>query len=908
MTYSQYNDIPITGYSEAILNRVDNNSNSSNAESSSYPNKFDLFVNKENSSVGSFSVTETHTLTQLAGTTLYLDHRPSVNYTGGISTFVISDGGVIDTALTDIAYGTVQFTTLPSSDTFTVTYSAAPDKVQDSHLNSIQNTLMNVQRTVGLKQANGNNGTGLITLPIVIAYDPGSLTEHQLLQDLIPNIVLPAHLSSDFQISSTDVVGVPGYGAGITIWIGQPSALTRDDVWIDADNFTVATTNGSAGAPGGTYRIGLTTGDSVAMSGTLCVASQTDIGLLGGARGDFTMYVPGGGATSFYNTAALRVHGGIWYGSGMSGNGAITFVTSTGEAVDVQGNLIATTLDVNSTANFDGTAQFHNYVSIDHPGQLITNNDVAFNLKPNGTATKIDNLDPSYAAHLVGYIPAAGEIVQSVRHPINSTVSNVYLSGAKQHPVYGFWMYPIVGGWTFTGNVKYEAAAISGNQNILLVDTSMTALGAPTGPGVGSTPNLGGGTANTGFYCTGLFNPGDTFIEIKSASDQDAYSYPIYYHQPFYNGSIVTGLNLYVNADDSALQSSVAGKQYRIYQPGNVPMGHMGTGWFGAVSQPVVSVGTASSADYPYGVLSFNTDRPWLGGNYVTNNSIQYKRTATAGATIVAIGDALKKSINMDTSPSTGIAYIYAVGSDTNSTSEQSVTLRASPSPYGIASTNMQMGTPRMVPGQHVPIGEVIAKTTNGVDWSHVESVGYRENGYYDSCWIPITNWSATPAGAELGRTLPLWTSTTQSDGGSDGGYIQFFVEHNLGPVLVKTDIEYKIYIAGYGTTAFNVNPSTTLTGPVNASEFKLSSRGSQNLWTPFCATYVAGSPFAASAAGSAHRGFLRDMTNQFNMTYLDSRYSKFVWEDHSSISWSEFYGVSTRLPGYIRIIIRKTR
>lgn len=905
MTYSQYNDIAITGFDESIKNRVDNNSNSSNSETSSYPNKFDLFVNKENSSVGSFSVTETHTLSQLAGSTLYLDHRPSVDYTGGITSFVISDGGVIDSSLTDLAYGTVQFTTLPSASPFTVTYSAAPDKVQDSHLNSLQNTVMNLQQAVGLKQTVGGNGTGLITLPIVVYYDPSSLSEHQVLQDILPNIVLPAHLSEDFYLGSTDVVGVPGYGQGITIYIGQPSAVTRDDVWIDADNFTLATTNGLAGAPGGTYRFGLTTGDSIGISGIVQIASQTDIGLPGGARANISMYVPGGGAASFYATAALRVHGGIWFGSGMSGNGSITFITTTGEAVDIQGNLIATTLDVNSTSNFDGTAQFHNNVSVDYPGQLITNNDIVLNTKPNETPSKIDNLDPSYAAHIVGYIPTAGEIVQSVRLPINNPVSAPYLSGAKQHPVYGFWMYPMIGGWTYTGSVKYEAASISGNQNILLIDSAMLALGTPTAP-AGTAPSLGGGSSTTGDYCTGLFNPGDTFIEIRAASDQDAYSYPIYDHQPFYNGGTVTGLNIYVAADDAALQSSIAGKQYRIYQPGNVPMGHMGTGWGGALSAPLAIVGTQSSSDYPYGILSYNTDRAWLGGNYVTANSVQFKRTATAGATTVSIADALKKSINMGTAPSTGIAYIYAVGSDTNGTAEQSITLRASPSPWGIASPNMQMGTPRNVPGQHVPIGEVIAKTTDGTTWSHVESVGYRENGYYDSCWVPLTNYTSTPTVPNIGRTLPFWTSSTQSDGGEDAGYYQFFVEHNLGPVLVKTDIDYKLFIAGYGTTAFAANPSSTLTGDVNASEFKLSARGSQNLWTPFCASYVSG-PFAASPAGSASRGFLRDITNGFNLAYLDSRFAKFVWNSNS-MEISEFQGKNSRLAGYIRVILRKTR
>lgn len=909
MTYTQYTTSPITGYDEATKNRIDSNSNSPRSEAIQYPTRFDLFVNKENSSIGAFAVTEEHTLSQLAGSTLYLDHRPASDTTGGITPFVVSNGGVVDTTQTDIYQSSIQFSTLPSAATFTVSYSAAPDKVQDSHINAMQNILMSIQGVLGIKAVINGQGTGLISMPLVVNARPSTLANYQQLQSIIPGIVLPSHLQSDFFLSSTDVVGIPGYGTGVYIYIGQTGAgAGKDNVWIDANNFTVATTNGLAGNPGGTYRLGLTTGDRVGMSGCLTVASQTTIGLTGGACGTFQGVVPTG-AGAFYSGAMLRVHGGIWFGSGLSGNGSVVFITTTGQAVTVSGALQATTLDVSGPSQFHDLSIFNNILSVTSPGYFVTNNDIVLNDKPNFTPAKIDGLDPSYAAYVNNYGASTPIIAQSTRHDIAVSHTRPYVSGAKLHPLYGHQMYPIIGGWTYTGTVRFESAEVSGNRNILLLGANLPAFG--NNSTIASVAvNLGGGTAATGHYSSGLFNPGDTFIEIKGASTNDAYSYPIYYHQAFVSGSsLLTGLNVYVAADDAALSTSIAGKQYRIYQPGNVPLLHCSGNWVGASATPTAVFGQAASTDYPNSFASVTLDKPWLGGQNVTNYGFQHKRSFGNGVTAVTIKEALEKSINNITGAAisaTGVAYIYVVGSDTNSTVENNIQLRASPTPWGVASSLVQLGSPKLLPGQHLPVGEVLATTTNGTTWTHLESVSYRDKGFYDSCWIPLVDYKKTLIPSDFGRCLPFWSATTQSDSSDDSGYYMFYVEHNLGPILTQTDIEYRIFVATHGTQNFDTNPSAPGVG--QATELKLSAIGSQNLWTPYSSNYVAGHSFATTTAST--RGFVRDLTQRFQLTYCDTRFAKLVWDSQVSnvTDANTFRGAGSRLAGYIRVIMRRVR
>jgi hypothetical protein len=898
MTYQQYSDTPITGYSESIINRIDNNSNSSNSDTSQYPTKFDLFVNKQNTSLGAFSVTETHTTSQIIGSTLYLDHRPAVDQTGGISAFTISNGGIIDTTQTDVISASIEFTTLPSSSTFTVTYSASADKVQDSHLNSLQNSVMSMQKVIGIGSPVGGNGTGLISLPMVSTVSPSSSAEYTSLKTLVPGLVMLNHLQDTLNIGSSNVAGIPDFGVGNTIAIGSTGASTRDTVIIDTNSLTIKAADASAAV----FNIGTRTGEAVNISGVTTIASQTTIGLNGGALLDFEDSVPIGQA-AFYSGAALRVHGGIWFGSGLSGNGNITLSATAGTVVTITGELDVENVEVSDYSIFNGIATFNDTVAVTSPGYLVTDNDIILQPKAGNAPSLIDGLDPSYAKWAIDNPGQPGEIVDSLRFPITTATNNPNPKVTKTHPVYGFAMYPIIAGWTYTGTIAYEKATVSGSRNIILINSNLSGIGSNSTT-QGTSSILGGGSASSGDYCSGLFNPGDTFIEIKNVSDSDAYSYPVYYHQAFIDAGIATGLNLYVAADDTALQTSIAGKTYRLYQPGNAPVFHL-SGWNGTISNPTCTYGVHSSIDYTYGTVNVITENGWAGGNNVTNRSVQHKKLQQASTIVVSVNDALSKSIDGLVGSSlaaTGIAYIYVAGTSNSSTQETQIQIKASPTPVGIAAPNVQMGNPKILPGQHVAIGEIVASTNDGSTWRAQEVVSYRPKGLYDSCWIPLVEYSATNI-PSYGRCLPFYSNANNYDitSNDDSGYYQFWVEHNLGPVTTRAEIEYHIYIANYGTQPFNLNPN--LAGNGQNTSLKLSAKGSQNLWTPYANNY--NSSHAYFTSQTYDRGFLKDLSAKFRLAYLDSRFAKFIW-DSTTANISEFRGDGSRLAGYIRVIVKK--
>lgn len=906
MVYQQYSEEAFTGYSESIRNRIDNNSQATNSENSQFPDKFDVFINKENASLGGFTVSETHLLNQIVGSTLYLDHRPSVDTTGGISNIVISDGGIINSGQTDIFAGTVQFSTLPSASPFTVSYTASPDKVQDSHLNSLQNTVMAIQATLGVKSPVDGYGTGLISLPLVVNIDPGNSTELTSLQLLIPNVLIPGHLSSNFFLCSSDIPGAPGYGtSGVGIYIGQTGNLSRNDVYINADIFRLS--NNSSSLAGGTYYIGTSTGDTVGVSGRLTVASRTIIGMPGGATNIIQTGVPGALQTA-YNDAALVVHGPIWFGSGMTGNGSITFVTTTGEAIDVQGALTATTLSVSSAATFNGSAAFNSILNVVSPGYFITNNDMTLNAKPDGSPAKIDGLDPSYAKAISESMISNGQITQSIKNDISFQNKSPYISGAKVHPLYGYQMYPMIGGWTYTGAVAYNTAKVNYDKNIVLLTTSLSGIGANS---TTNSSDLGGGTLPYGHYATGLFNPGDTFVEFKSIGAADAFSYPIYYHQAFMSAGIMTGVNVYVAADDLALQSNIAGLQYRLYQPGNVPYDHL-TGNFTNPNAPLAIFGGnegGAGGDYPNSTVGVITNAAWPGGTIVQNNNPQLKRTTAGQGITTPILDALQKSIGYistaaPVATTTGVAYVYVAANEANATAESSITVKASPTPYGIAGPNISTVNPAIVPGKHIPIGEIVATTSNGTSWSLSEVTSYRPLGYYDSCWVPLVDYKRTSIPADLGRCLPFFGSVkgTDFDNANDVYDHQFFVEHNLGPINMY-DLDYHVYVANYGTATFDSAQGVT---GYSAPRFRNSSAGTQNLWTPWSAPYntsAASHSFAASPL-SGTRGFMKEITKDVILKYIDTRFAQFSVD----ITDADLQGKSNRWPGYIRVIVKKIR
>lgn len=912
MAYEQYSEDAYTGSVESVKNRISSNSYSSKSEDIQWPLKLDLWTNKENTSSTYFTVTESYATSDIdESNRLYLNHRPAVDVSGDIQSIVVSHG-VINTGLVDIFTKSVVFSTRPTTEDVYVTYTAAADKIEDSHINSLQNAVMAMQDALGVKTPVTGVGTGLITLPIVTTVnDIGTNTELQALQDFLPNIVLLRHLQEDFYVMSTNNPDLPAQN--VTLWFGNTGTVTRDDMVMDFDHITVQATNtdGDNGTPSGNFVYSSNTGDFIGFSGMTTFASQVTIGTDYGALiTGFDDSFPDEAAGAFVSGAALRVFGGLWFGNDLSGNGNVTFIAKTGEAVVVQGDFEATTLQVDGQSNFDGPVGVNNNVTVNNPGSIITNSNIALNNTPAGTPTKIDGLDPSYAQASLEHLPVIkSSITQSVRHGLTEDQTGVGSQNSKFHPQLGMVMYPLIGGWTFTGKVNFEKASIGKHENVILLETDMIAVGDnfPNGAGY----NLGGGSVPYGSYCTGLFNPGDTFIEFDlSVGNNNNYSFPIYYHTAEgYNGGALTGLNVYIAADDDVFEdtTTLANKTYRLYQPGNVPLDHLRADSdtsFSSSTQPVVLLGNQNTAYYPNQDIKFVTDQSWDGGSSVTRQYPLHKKISAGGTVSVNLKDCFEKSIDGVTpsagSPQTGVAYVYATSRIGELvTQEDAIQLRATPTPYGLASKQVWKNGFDIRPGQHCPVGEVWASTTNGTSWTLVEVASYRPDGFYDSGWIPMVEYrsaasSITSIPENIGRCLPILGSASPAEFASSDDNHNFFVEHNLGPLRGgMTEIECKVWVASYKTGPYEIAQYSEYG---DTRIYKGTAAGDMNLWTPYRAPYNTTHDFYQSFTNS--RGLLREISHLAHVRMVDSRFAMISIDDSTQLEAHD----------YIRVYITRNR
>lgn len=910
MSYEQYSENAYTGDVESVKNRIPSNSNAPTPEKVYWPTKFDIFVNKENASLSDFSVIERHSTAELDGSTLYLHHRPATNGSGGFMDITTTDG-IIDTGATDIYQKTVQFSTLPTNTQFDITYTASADKIEDSHINALQNAVMAMQNKLGLQVPASEVGTGIMSMPLVSTQDVDTLVDFQTLQGVLPNLVLTKHLQNDFYLTSTNDPDIPAQN--VTIWLGNTGTVSRDQAVFDFDRIQVQATNTANpnGLPSGEYIYSSNTGDFVGFSGCAEFASRVVIGMPYGACIDpLEFSVPEDEAVgAFYSGAALAVHGGIWYGSGLSGNGDVTFITTTGQAVEVVGSFVASTLSVSSTATFDGKVHVNDELNVNYPGRMTSSNDITMAAKPDGTPSKIDGLDASYAKAALEHNPIInGALTQGVRHDISEQQQTLYTQNMKHHPQLGIDMYPVVGGWTYTGVVNFEKAQSGQHHNVILLEAEMAAIGDNYPNGAGRS--LGGGSNPYGHYCTGLFNPGDTFIEFDlPVGNKNRFSYPIYHHtaEGIAGGSL-TGLNVYIAADDNVFEDSttLAGKWYRLYQPGNVPLDHLradGDTAFSTSTAPAVRLGNQNTSDYPGTDIKLLTDSMWDGGTTVSDQKPLHKKISAGDYVSVDLTDAFTKSIDNETpgasDPKTGVAYIYATSRPgAFSTQEANVQLRATPTPYGLASQYVWHDGYDMKPGQHCAVGEVWATTTDATNWTLLEATPYRPDGFYDSGWVPMVEYRSaastlTSIPNELGRCLPILGSRTSTEYGATEENFNFWVEHNLGPVRGGlTEIDYKVWIASYKSEPLGGAQASHLTGE---TLYKRSSAGDMNLWTPPVMPYAATHDFYTAMDGSD--GHLEDITQLARIRMIDSRFAMLSIDDTTLESHQ-----------YIRVYISRIR
>jgi hypothetical protein len=824
MAYNQYSQWAPTGAHPAAVTRVTSNPHSTKDGYVGFPNKFDAFGNKENAGIGPFAVTESHPIADIVGGVLPLDHRVAVDITGGYTAPTLNGGGAVTS--TDIYQSTITVGTTPSVDPFNVTYIARADQIHDTHINAIQNALMATQQQVGLGSLISGAGTGISTLNVVTNFDPSDAVEYSVFAAKLSNGLMLGHLSSDLQISSTHESFMAGYGnTGLKVTLGSTTANTRNDVTIDADVFTLETAAGADPVnKRGTYHIGGTTGDLTIITGETRIASQLTVGYPGGAHIDpIVTTVPPSPSGAFYSGAAIRAHGGIWFGSGMSGFGDITFITTEGENVDIEGDLETDTLAVNQSTVLNGST----YIPTSSTFTCGNWSHIQFYTVPyfaGNASSKAGYLrgrwglgleghqmqDPDYVS-MYGQIRGhtVGSVVDSCKPQITQGNTGQYgQKNIKRHPTLGVDMYPIIGGWTFTGKVNYNPGTVYDHNNVVLISSDMTACGPGGETGTAHdnvihtlgglaggdsiwSPSLGGGVSGWGSYSSGLFSPGDTYIEFESTSStnlREQHAYPIYYHEPNIgsNGTMyenmVTGLNLWVVGDDNTQLANLVGNHYRIFQPGNAPVEHLECD-FSTAALPLVTLKFQGLGDSPndYEKQRFGmvTDKPLNDKSHWHQDHI-YKTidsyAMTSNPMRAVITGALAKSVEAkvqltsgvvypSTFRMTGVAYIFACAKTLSQSqhadmlpTDQSfaahnnqggLVLKASPTPFGVADAGLYESATNSLTTSDlgVPLGEVVAYTTQDPDgggaWTHVETTSYRVDGYYDSCWVPLVEYQS---------------------------------------------------------------------------------------------------------------------------------------------------------------------
>lgn len=653
---------------------VSSNEYAPSATTIGYPQTFDLYVKKLPQKDSSQAIEESREVSHLAGSRLYLYHRPLINADGTVTTITVSDG-TLDTTLTNARQGYIVFSVLPTA-AFTVNYTAAPDCESLVYINAIQDSIMEMQQVLGPTALTGY--PGLRNLKYGLFDSPADVHASGVAQ----NAVFLSHLDQNIRISSTNDAGLIARGVRHTIQLGRET----DSVIVDATGFTVYQ---SVGVNPLTINLGLRTGDNIYYKGSLSGAGPVTIG--GPEWSNYSGKIFSTELTgTFYSGAMLKVHGDIAAMGNIKAYGALTLITATGTTSQVLGDwTVGDELRVYGQTHLYGDTDTQN-INVQRnlllDGDLIAGNQ--YGAGGNGQTT-IDNLDCSEVA----WTYTAG--IQRV-YP-NSVVAGPYKK------VYNTPKKRVITPWfTLEGN------RMAGDQ--LILTGRLNATAGPSGANPAILQLLLGVPVVSGFYSyatgftsglwsPGMMDPGSLWVEMIDGG-------AVGYKAPIYNYTVeATGANTIdrLNVFCPSLTTGTipaTNERFILYNPGNVPYDFI----------------TAAGGASPTFAVSGSSTDPLI---VSFNNHVRILTSKTANQSLAT---ALEYSVsgNGGTSP-TGVAYIIA---DSNGVDvENAPIFRARAVPF-------------RMPNETV-IGEVVASKAAGT-WTVLDTVSYRPNGFYDSAWIPV--------------------------------------------------------------------------------------------------------------------------------------------------------------------------
>lgn len=698
MTYDIFSIHAPTG--ESATRVVSTNENSLYGREIGFPSNLDLYTRHISDADGSQSVVESRSLSELVGSRLYLHHRPLTNTSGQATTITTSDG-TIDTSYTTPTQAYIVFSSLPSAD-FTVSYVAVPDCDFSWSLNTLQDSVMEIEKILG--PSNDSSYAGIRNLKLGLFDSPTGSTASGILQ----NGVYLSHLDQNIVVASSDDSTLQATrGAAHTIQVGRAT----DNFIADVTGFTISQSNGTLH---NTIVLGTKTGDTINWKGSASGAGPLTVG---GAEWPgysgvmFSLEMTG----QYYTGSMLKVHGDAAFMGNVKAYGNITVINATGTTSTILGDFtVRDELFVNGVTHLIGEANT-NRLNVEQDLHINSNiiADDGAGAGGNGQSL-VDNLDCSEVAHSYNYVIQNTHPYSIISAPMNT--GHVVPKNLTYRPWFKLDGNHLVGDvFSITGSLNASASSSGAHPHILQLLLNEYIASGTYQSYYGSL---------SGVWSPGMMDPGSLYIKMLDGQSAGLVS-PIYGYTVEGTGTVNTITRLNVFLPEAVANPPQTNDKYILYNPNNITYNTLSAA---GGADPTVTI--QASASEPLAMSFANEVR------IMTADSSAQSMRAALTASVTGMGGL----------PVTGVAYVFA---DSNNTDPEN------PPIFKIRPMPIRM------PGQ-TPVGEVVAEY-NGTTWSILETVSYRPGGMYDSSWIPIC--SIVDQAFTSGRLTPGLTSASTAPG-----------------------------------------------------------------------------------------------------------------------------------------------
>lgn len=768
-----------------------------------FPNQFSVYPNKFDSVDGSVLITENRKVSDLRGNRLYLYHKPVIR-PDGTATTITSTDGTIDSS--NPKQGYIVFSSNPTAN-FSVSYTAAPDCFSMEYINNLQDDMMEVQKLLGSNVLTGYPSIRNLAVGIFDTPNDSNLT------GVFNRSVYLSHLDADLYIGSTTDSSLTGTrGVNHNIAFGG----SEDTVTFDVTGFEIKNSNGTLTSE---IKLGNRSGDYIRYSGQISGEGPITVG--GPSWPNYSGVLGGSLTTTYYNNSMLRVNGDVSVLGDLQAVGSITIVNLTGEISTIIGDFTVTDdFVVHDTSTLIGrttTNELDANRDITAYANIVAGNSAGAG--GNGQ-TLIDNLDCSEVAHSYNTV---------IRNYKPNTVLNgrpklnKHIHGSTLNRWFGQLTGVVESCWAFSGFATANAGPSGVHPNIIQMNFTDDNL-----PVVFGTSAQVTGTTS-GLWSPGFMDPGSVWIkDLNNNFEAPIYGYTI----ESGNTTSILKLNVFT-PEFNANKQVLANDPLLLYNKYSLPYDFISTAGGASPTFQVVA-----SSSYPFEVSFENEVRK------MTSNSANISLSTALGASVTGLS-----------TPSTGMAYIFATqASDPEN-------------PPAFKARNI----PFRQPGETL-IGEITA-SYNGSTWTILDTTSYSPYSIYDSSWIPIT------ATGIMGRNIPLDSSDS----------LTYFV-HNLGTDIDLYRTSVDLYLGTYSSTLPNTWDQAQPLAHSMSTQDRRNQLGFEGAFSKISLTNIHYSGASSSRDAS--------------LTYLDGKVIGIAFDEKIADQFPHTSGT----PGidYIRLVIRR--